>query len=277
VIAGFGSVGNAASIVGIASGIANLVASKIYVGTQIAASAALAKKQMDSSQAQLGPWMSPDKASTNGLDFADAAEGIATAIHGMMQAPVLACSDPSTALNLLGSALDDMIGTLPIDAKRTNIARAQMGEVCLEAIHGAACLGATIGTLQTRVQAIKAAQKLADLLAQVTTAMDDVVALFSFNLRPDFRYYAQTETYRQLLALTSKSVEFLIRESFDLRIEKRIVLDRDKTPIQICAEEYGTNGEDNLDGFIAWNGLEGDEVMILPQSREVVVYVEPKR
>jgi hypothetical protein len=137
-------------------------------------------------------------------------------------------------------------------------------------------MSTTIGNLQTRTQAIEAARALVQMFEDITSALDATYTLFQTNFRPDHRFYAQTETYETALNLVASSVDYLIRQSFDLRIEKRFVLDRDKTTIQICVEEFGLKAEDELDNFIEWNELEGDDVMILAQSREVVVYVEPK-
>jgi hypothetical protein len=43
----------------------------------------------------------------------------------------------------------------------------------------------------------------------------------------------------------------------------------------VAIEEYGELGEDdsNLDLFIDSNRLEGDEYLIMPKGRELVVYV----
>lgn len=273
VLAGFGSIGSIASVAGIASALANKVAATIYYGAGIAASAAIAKSQSGDAQAALSSATTSAMSDTSTFD----PETIATSIHGIFQGPVLACADPSTAVKLMATTVADLADAMPAATNRTDINRAQTLEVCMEAALGAACLSTTVGNLQTRVQAIAAAQALGQMLQDITSAMDDVYALFADQLRPDARYYAQTETYGAALNLVSNSVEYLIRLSFDLRIEKRITLDRDKSPIQICAEEYGLKGEDNVDNFIAWNNLEGDDVMILPQSREVVLYVEPRR
>jgi hypothetical protein len=273
VLAGFGSFSAIVSVAAIASVIAGKVADKVLYGANMAACAVIATSQTGDSQAALAA--SCDAAVANTADFDPSA--IATAMHGMMQGPVLASSDPSSAIRLMSTAVGQMAEMVPLTTNAEDLNRCHTVEVGLEAVLGASCLATTIGNLQTRTQAIAAARALAAVFYDITETMDAVNTAFASQLRPERRYYAQTDTYEAALLLVSSCIEYLIRESFDLRIEKRITLDRDKTPIQICVEEYGLKAEDNLDPFIDWNALEGDDVMILPQSREVVVYVEPRK
>jgi hypothetical protein len=272
-LAGFGSIGSVVAVANIAGAVASKVGSEIYYGATVAASLAVAKEQDEEAQ----------RALSNAV--AEAMEGSATydptaisnALFGVFRGPVMACSDASTAIRLMGTAVNDMIATLPTTKSRQDISRAQSSEVSMMAALGAACLSTTIGGLQTRRQAVEAARSLVSLFQTITSSLDAVYTLFQANFRPDHRYYAQTETYETALSLVSSCIEYLIKQSFDLRIEKRYTLDREKTVIQICVEEYGLSAEQEIDNFIEWNCLEGDDVLILAQGREVVVYVEPKK
>lgn len=273
VVAGFGSVGSVVAVANVASAIASAVASKIYYAATVGASIAIAKDQGESAQQDLDNALAAAMGGISGFD----PSAIAVALFGVFQGPALACSDATTAIRLIGSAVTDLAEALPIATERNDINRAQTTEVSMEAAFAAACLSTTLGNLQTRTQAIEAARALVQILRDITDALDDTYTSFASSIRPDRRYYAQTDTYEAALNLAASCVEYLIRQSFDLRIEKRFTLDREKTPIQICCEEFGLKGEENLDSFIEWNELEGDDVMILGISREVVVYVEPKK
>jgi hypothetical protein len=273
VVAGFGSVGSAVSVANFAGAAASQIASQIYYGATAAESLSLAKDQDEAAQQALANATADAMSGISGFD----PTAIATALFGVFQGPVLASSNTTTALCLMGSAITTLADALPIATERSDINRAQTTEVAMEAALGAACLSTTLGSLQTRTQAIEAARSLVQLLRDVTEALDDTYTAFQSSIRPDRRYYAQTDTYEAALNLVASCVEYLIRQSFDLRIEKRFTLDREKTPIQICVEEFGLKAEENLDSFIEWNELEGDDVMILGISRELVVYVEPKR
>lgn len=272
-ISGFGSIGAAVGVVNAASAIANKVAAEMYYAGTVAASVAIAKEQTGASADELAT--ATLAAMSNPADFDPTT--IATATHAMMQGQALTGADPQTAIRLMGSAVEQFAEMVPTTITSSDLNRACSVEMTLEAALGAACLATTISGLQTRAQAIDAARSLVAMLDDVTTTIDEMLDLFADNLRPERRYYGQTETYEKLRDLVASCVAYLIQQSFDLRVEKRVILDRDKTPIQICVEEYGVRAEDYLDQFIDWNSLEGDEVMLVSRGDEVVVYVETKR
>lgn len=80
------------------------------------------------------------------------------------------------------------------------------------------------------------------------------------------------KAYQQLLEAVALSAGFLVEISFSLKQERRIVLDRDRTIIDLVAELYGSI-DDQLDFFINSNDLSGTEIKELPRGREIVYYV----
>lgn len=68
---------------------------------------------------------------------------------------------------------------------------------------------------------------------------------------------------------------YLLRSVFDLSVEKRFKLEKRRAPIEITISEYGSLGDDdsNFQLFIDSNGLKGNDILILPEGREVVVYL----
>ena len=63
----------------------------------------------------------------------------------------------------------------------------------------------------------------------------------------------------------------LVSQSFDLAVERSIVLTSERTIIDVAFEVYGTV-DDRLDDLINDNDLSGDEIVELPRGREVVYY-----
>lgn len=80
------------------------------------------------------------------------------------------------------------------------------------------------------------------------------------------------ESYQKLQEAVAITAGFLVEISFSLKQERRIVLDRDRTIIDLTAELYGSI-DDQLDFFISSNGLSGSEILELPQGREILYYV----
>lgn len=80
------------------------------------------------------------------------------------------------------------------------------------------------------------------------------------------------ETYQKLQEAVALTAGFLVQISFSLKQERRLVLDRDRTFIDLVAELYGTTDID-YDFFITSNNLSGAEIKELPRGREIVYYI----
>ncbi len=78
------------------------------------------------------------------------------------------------------------------------------------------------------------------------------------------------ESYDNMTQVISQSVSYLIALSFDLPVERRVVLGEDRNMIEFIAEIYGDL--EKLDFFIQTNNLNADEMEILPIGKEVVFY-----
>lgn len=117
---------------------------------------------------------------------------------------------------------------------------------------------------ETKSEALTAAE-------EVLSQFDDVSAWRDLN----YESLSQIDTggaYQQLQEAVALTAGFLVFISFSLKQEKRIVLDRARTIIDLVAELYGSV-DDQLDFFISTNALTGSEILELPAGREVAYYV----
>lgn len=78
-------------------------------------------------------------------------------------------------------------------------------------------------------------------------------------------------SYQQLQEVIAITAGALVEISFSLAPERRIVLDRDRTIIDLVAELYG-EVDAQLDFFINSNNLSGSEILELPAGKEVVYF-----
>lgn len=91
----------------------------------------------------------------------------------------------------------------------------------------------------------------------------------------NFQALAEIDTgaaYQQLQKAVALTAGFLVEISFTLRQERRVVLDRNRTIIDLVAEFYGSV-DDQLDFFINSNSLTGSEILEVPRGRQVVYYI----
>lgn len=116
----------------------------------------------------------------------------------------------------------------------------------------------------TKTEALAAAEQVLDQLESITNWRDD-----------NFQSLEEVDTggaYQQLQEAVALTAGFLVEISFSLKQERRVVLDRDRTIIDLTAELYGTV-DDQLDFLIASNDLSGSEILELPKGREIVYYI----
>jgi len=81
------------------------------------------------------------------------------------------------------------------------------------------------------------------------------------------------EGYQELQQAVALATGRLIEISFTLKQERSIVLERDRAPIELCAELYGDLSDESYDFFLSSNDFNGDEMMELPRGTEVLYYV----
>ncbi|MDZ7922706.1 MAG: DNA circularization N-terminal domain-containing protein [Marinagarivorans sp.] len=116
----------------------------------------------------------------------------------------------------------------------------------------------------TKTDALAAAQ---ELLAQ----FDEVVA-WRDESYADSGIIDTGLAYKKLQDAVSLAAGYLVYISFTLKQERAIVLDRDRTIIDLCAELYG-NIDEQLDFIIQSNSLTGSEILELRRGRRIVYYI----
>jgi hypothetical protein len=79
------------------------------------------------------------------------------------------------------------------------------------------------------------------------------------------------ESYQALQAIVATTLGYLVQTSLGLKAERRIVLDRDRTIIDLSAEVYRAVDE-KLDLIITSNDLTGDQILELKGGTEIAYY-----
>lgn len=127
--------------------------------------------------------------------------------------------------------------------------------------------------LETRAQAVEAAQAVVASFREYVEALEEKQEDFETE-DVDNQYFSQSQSYPTAARLVARSAQFLLISSFDLKVERRFVLVRPRSPIDIAAVEYGGlgNNDENLDLFIRSNNLTGNQIYMLPAGAEVVIF-----
>jgi hypothetical protein len=120
------------------------------------------------------------------------------------------------------------------------------------------------GEPATREEALVHLETVGRMFTELTAGLD----AGQTDTRIDERYFSQSVSFNDAALLVAAVSDLLLRQLFDLAAARRITLQRHRCPVEIAL----TEGVD-LDLFIASNGLTGEEILLLPAGREVVVYL----
>lgn len=147
-------------------------------------------------------------------------------------------------------------------------------ELYLTSIIGALGEVAVTSSFTTRAQAISAAEEILSIYNDIIDDLDSHQSDFD-SLTVDKQYFSQSDVYPDTLKVISLAMRYILSSISSLKIEKRIVLKEPTPPIIVAMREYGGPGidDENIDFFIHTNNLKGNEILLLPAGKEVVVYV----
>lgn len=137
----------------------------------------------------------------------------------------------------------------------------------------AALAGAVSSCIATQFQARPEAIAAADaILAQLDAIVTWLDAGFGALGNVDAPGAIDTgESYQALQSAVATATGYLVEISFTLVPERRLVLDRARTIIDVAAELYGSV-DDRLDFLIDTNRLSGSEILELPRGASILYY-----
>lgn len=131
---------------------------------------------------------------------------------------------------------------------------------------------ATTARFRTRPEALEAAEEILAMHEAVTAWRDaEYEALGQVGETIDAGILDTGSAYQQLSEAVSLTTAYLVEISFTLLPERRIVLDRPRTIVDLAAELYGSV-DDRLDFLISTNNLSGSEILELPRGKAIVYY-----
>ena len=192
-------------------------------------------------------------------------------IQSIMRLPAQITGDILQTIQPIGDFID-ALSALPDEvADQTYINTLAIREVFLTSANSAiAVVSVQPDGVTSRTQALEAVDFAGAALQTITDGLDVAQEQFE-TFRLDQQYFSQSASFTQSVRITAQATRQLLGAAFDLAVEKRFTLSRERAPIEITITEYGTI--DKLDEFIATNQLKSDDILLLPAGREVVVYV----
>ena len=199
---------------------------------------------------------------------------LAGQIKELVTLPGLIITDIKSKIESYKQMASDIFNLSPDGTNSSDNNTVLVQEIFLSSILSSMADNVTLADYETREQIIDTIEDITDLANTITDGLDDVMESFSSN-DFDLQYYSQSDSFSAASILLANMIAYLLRVSFDLKVVKTIRLEHDKTPIRIVLEQYGELGENDilLDFFIAANKLKGNDILIIPGGREVIIYV----
>ena len=195
-------------------------------------------------------------------------------IQAVMRTPSKVTGDILQTLKPFADFIDQISGLPDEVADQNYLNILAIRELFLTSANSSVALISSTSTLNTRAQALEAADLLSLQFQTITDSLDVAQKQFE-TLRVDQQYFSQSISFVESAQITAGATRYLLEASFNLAIEKRFTLDIERAPIEITITEYGElgNEDSNFDLFIASNQLKNNDILLLPAGREVVVYV----
>lgn len=132
------------------------------------------------------------------------------------------------------------------------------------------CETAIDANYETRKEAVETAKKLIELeetwtefIETQTSKITDLAATFTRD--------------SNIVELVAAAAGEILNLSYELKVEKTVILTEDKTLVELAYENYYDNFKDDPDGTIDYlrtsNDFTDDEFFLLPKGKEVKIYV----
>lgn len=194
-------------------------------------------------------------------------------IQALMRAPAAITGNILQKLRVYQDFIDK-VSDIPADvADQTNLNVTAIKEIFAIGANSSSNLISVRTEPETRETAITSLNLITEQFIQITDAFDVVQLSYNDQLIEN-QYFSQSLSFVESSLMSAQTAAFLLSITFDLAIEKRFELKEDRASIEIAITEYGSLGDNdaNFDLFIDTNNLKGDEILMLPAGKEVVVY-----
>jgi len=154
-----------------------------------------------------------------------------------------------------------------------NTVSALINEVFITATISAIAREISNATPETRSESVAIIRAFAEYSSEVST-VTDVANAQTAGLNIESQYFGGVATQEAIFDITALIERYLLLLMYNLKVERTIVLERDRYPMEIAITEYGLNGwkDDYFFLFLRTNKLIGREIMLLPAGREVKIY-----
>lgn len=171
---------------------------------------------------------------------------------------------------LIGSLMTAAKPTSGIELQKTDIDNLLINDVSAVSALAALCENSVNVNFETRKEAIEVAKGLIQLEEQWTEFIEEQIS----QIKDLNNTIIRDSGIVELIAATCGEI---LKQSYELKVEKTVVLTEDKTILELAAEHYSETFKDNpdktIDYLIKSNGFQDDAFLLVQRGSEVKIYV----
>ena len=138
-------------------------------------------------------------------------------------------------------------------------------DMVVENLVGGLIVNIVESEFDTQTGALESAENILEIFDEVNTWIEETTT--------ELGIIDTGESYQRLQKAVALTAGYLVEISFTRRKERKVVLTRDRSIVDLVAELYGSV-DDTLDFFITSNDFSGSEIFEVPRGREVLYYVD---
>ena len=186
----------------------------------------------------------------------------------LIQSPARAADNINARLESYENLAKDIFNKNDGDPYEPGFTNAEQNDFYTDEMVASGAVGGSVVAIQntdfeTKDEALSAAIQISDLFDALVSYRDANMASLDLIDTGD--------SYQALQKLVSLAIGYLISLSFNLKVEKMIVLSADRSIIDLCAELYG-DVDKSLNFFIQTNEFTGSQLISLKKGDKVVYY-----
>ena len=206
---------------------------------------------------------------------------LAGQLQALVETPLKAINDIKSRLGFYADFAEEIFKIQPAqDGSQTNRQgknTAVIQQIALTSTISAnaqiAATDPTTSGIISQQEAVDSASGINDQYIAIVNNLDETQTLFE-NEDIDEQHFSQSQSHTDAAQITATAIQALYISSYDLKKEIRFTLERPRVPAEIAITSYRGPGENdaNIDLFISSNKLVGNDILLLPSGREVLVY-----
>ena len=199
---------------------------------------------------------------------------IGSAMQQLIALPAQISTDFATRFQTYKDMTNDIFGLAPETSTIDDRNAVSAQELTLSSIIIANSIIATSSIFRTRTEALNAADQIRDQFNAIANHLDLVQSNFGDEYISE-QYFSNSSSYSELAGMTSKAIQYIRNNAFDLSVEKRVIIQAPISTMKFVIQEYGPSSSEldaAFNDFVDANKLFAEEILLLPAGREVIAY-----